>query len=121
MIMGKINEDHRLVQHLQEVTLDSLKPFDTLLIQTEHSLYIFSLGETSVRGTLSGGILGRESVRAMLAIPKGELGSRFKGSKITTGNQIKFFIKSGLKFLSVTTSVVTKLSRIPRQTSLAKS
>ena len=120
--MRKIREDDRLVQHMGEVELDRLMPFDTLLIQTEHSLYIFSIGDTSLLGTLSGGILGKQSVCAMLiALPKGKSASRLKGSKITTGNQIVFFIKSGFEILSVTTSVVTRLSRIPRQTNLAKS
>ncbi len=120
--MSKIKEENRLVQHVKEVELDGLMPDDTLLIQTEHSLYIFRIGDTSLLGTLSGGILGKQSACARLnAVPTGELDSRFKGSKITTGNQIVFFIKSGLKLLSVTTSVVTKLSCLPRRTSLAKS
>lgn len=120
--MSKIKEDDRVAQHLSEVELDCLMPDDTLLIQTEHSLYMFSIGDTSLLGTLSGGVLGKQSVCAMLiAVPTGRLDSRFKGSKITTGNQIVFFIKSGFELLSVTTSVVIKLSRIPRQTNLAKS
>lgn len=119
-IMSEINEDKRLVQHLKEVSLDCLKPFDTLLIQTDHSLYIFSAGDTAVRGTLCGGVFGRHSVPAMIAFPKEGLNARFNGSKITTGNQVVFLIKSGLKRLRVTTSVVTKLCRLPRQTNLAE-
>ena len=119
--MSKIKENYTLVQPLNEVDLNRLMPFDTILIETEHSFYNFTLSDSSLLGILSGGILGEKSVCAMLiAAPIGELGSRFNCSKITTGNRIVFFINSGLELLSATTSVVTKLFCITHQENLAE-
>ncbi len=94
-----------------EINLDGLSQSDQILIETAHSIYSFTITDTSLpAGKLIGGVLGNRQVNASLVPSQLRSGrSRYDRRSLRTGSRLMFLIEHGNNLRRLTTSTVTKL------------
>lgn len=93
-----------------EVTLTSLKPFDTILLQTHNSDYrILLLDPTTGRSLVEG---GNYLVQPTEALVRGSavLGDAFKGGEICVGSRLEMWVDDRVFLTSIIKSVHVKRS-----------
>ncbi len=93
-----------------EISFDGLDDNDLLLIQTEHSMYTFSIADSALRrGLLIGGQVGEAGATALLiGIDGAETGSpTIYGSKLYVGSRAVFVVstRGGLPTKLVTSEI----------------
>jgi hypothetical protein len=95
------------------VNIDSVAQFDQLIIETEKSTYIFTVGDPTMHwGRLTGGVLGNRLLAAYLVPSEEELDSSTKESLIAVGNKVRFMLESECRIKWLVTSNVTRLVHI---------
>lgn len=102
------------LQEVEEVNLDSLRAKDYLLIQTRNNIYRFTVLDPEERyGLLSGGSLGRHSIKAKLVATMPA--SQQEASKVMTIRQHSraiFSVSSEEAPERLITSAIMKLTRV---------
>jgi hypothetical protein len=103
--------DRILDEPVIEINLDSLSQSDQILIETAHSVYSFTITDTSLpAGKLIGGVLGNRQVNASLVPSQLRSGSsRYVRRSLRTGSRLMFLIEYGNNLRRLTTSPITKL------------
>lgn len=94
----------------KEIPFDELDDSDLLLIQTEHSMYSFSIADSALRrGLLMGGQMGDAGITALLiGIDGAETGSpTIYGSKLFVGSHAVFVVsaRGGIPTKMVTSEI----------------
>src|SRR5262249_20330302 len=94
----------------KEISLDNLDDNDLLLIQTEHNVYSFSIGDSALRrGLLMGGHLGDAGTTALLIGIDGEerRNSTRSSSRLFLGCRAIFLVaaKGGMPSKMVTSEI----------------
>jgi hypothetical protein len=101
----------RAVGHVGEIDIADLSAGDQILIETTHSLYVFTVDDPEMPcGRLLGGILGDRLVYAYLLVSWAEgSDSKLAHKSIRAGEKLIFVIESGEGIQRVTTSMVKSL------------
>ena len=99
-------------ESVSELALDSLRTDDCLILTTINATYCFLIVDPARKsGLLSGGVLGRDSIPAVLLggeVPKnGYVATFFE--KLCEGSRAIFFLASADQVHQLVTSTITRL------------
>jgi hypothetical protein len=103
------------LQEVEEVNLDSLQAKDYLIIQTENSLYRFTMLEPERRcGLLSGGALGSNHIRAKLVatLPMSSPKIADEIKTVREHSRAIFSVSTDKEAGRLITSEITKLTQV---------
>ena len=89
---------------------------DTICVRTRRSNYQFSISDScSLKGILSGGFLGDQTVGAVLSGGMTADKTGFESTGLKTGSRAVFFVEAKEGLHRVITSVITELSRAKKE------